>query len=461
VFWFLSYLQLILGVVLGVFLVANIILHKRTPAGTMAWLLIVLLVPYVGVPLYLMFGGRKMRRTAQRKVSLGFQTNRSACLDDAAMIDRLLQGYGMPPAEVGNSLTLCHTGVHIYQCLTELIECATGSIYISTYVFQRDRIGHDILQRLTRKAKEGVAVRVLMDGLGSLGTSKRFFRPLVEAGGRIAYFIPVLHAPFRGGTNLRNHRKIVAVDGQTVMAGGTNIGEVYIGPEPGGRQWRDMAFQLQGPSVRHYVDVFCADWLFASGETLENVSKGQTMDSESLDHCKVQVVPSGPDVPNDALYDVLLSAVYGARQRVWIATPYFVPDESLSQALELAARRRVEVCLYLPEKSNHPLADIVRGNYLRRLQQAGAHVHLFLPTMMHAKMVLIDDDILMVGSANIDIRSLFLNYEVALLCYTPSVIAKAQQWVKTLEPDCRVGVAEVGLARNLLEGVMHLFAPLL
>ncbi|MCF7975477.1 MAG: PLDc N-terminal domain-containing protein [Phycisphaerae bacterium] len=450
-----------LGVILGIILVTHIVLHKHTPTGTIAWLLIVLLVPYVGIPLYLMFGGRKMRRTAHRKSVLGIRKDKVMPSDDAALIDRLLQGYGMPGAETGNRLELCKTDVHIYECLTHLIEEAEASIYMSTYVFQKDRIGLDILQRLTRKAEQGVTVRVLMDGVGSLGTNKRFFKPLVEAGGRIAYFIPVLHAPFRGSTNLRNHRKIVAVDEQIVMAGGTNIGEVYIGPETSARRWCDIAFRLQGPSVRHYVDVFCEDWAFASGETLTREPRGQVGGRDSGDHCLVQVVPSGPDVPNDALYDVLLSAVYGARQRVWIVTPYFVPDEALSQALELAARRGVEVRLLLPEKSNHPLADIVRGNYLRRLQHAGASIHLYLPTMMHAKMVLIDHEVLVVGSANIDIRSLFLNYEVALLCYTGSVIDEAEQWIDTLKPHCRVGVAEAGLARSLFEGVMHILAPLL
>ena len=458
VFWFLTQLGPIVGLVLGVFFVSHILLQKRTPAGTIAWLLVIVLVPYVGVPLYLLLGGRKMRRTAERKTPLALDPK--ASLDDeAAAIDRLLRTYGMPPAEPGNRVTLCGEGEQIYRCLADLIDNAEESIYISTFIFQTDAVGRAIRRRLVHKATQGLDVRVLMDGVGSLHTVWRFFRPLLRAGGRIAYFIPVLHRPFRGRTNLRNHRKIVIVDGRTVLAGGTNIGAEYIGPEPDPDRWKDLAFVLEGPAVRHYLKVFCADWTFAAGpdDSMRQASLPAPIPGSQI----VQVLPSGPDVPNDALYDALLSAVYAAQERIFVVTPYFIPDESLAQALMLAARRGVAVHVLVPERSNHRLADLVRGNYLRELQQTGARVHLYTRSMLHAKVIQIDHEFVVLGSANMDIRSLFLNYEIAMFCYSPDVIMDTDRWIDALLADCRTGVRPVGFVRTLFEATVRLFAPLL
>ena len=460
--WLLTELSLVIGLLLGILLITRILLQQRTPAGTMSWLLIILLLPWVGVPLYLLFGGRKMRRTAERKVPLVLVHRPDVKLqEDAAVIDRLLCTYGLPCAEAGNRVELCTTGEQTYHRLTEMIEKAANSIYISIYILQKDEIGRDIRDRLTRKAQSGVDVRVLMDGVGSLHTYRSFFKPLIRAGGHIAYFIPVLRRPFHGRTNLRNHRKIVITDQRQVLAGGTNIGREYMGPTPSSDRWQDLAFILQGPSVRHYLEVFRADWVFTAGDDIPVPSIDPAVLSSGKTEDITQVVPAGPDVPSDALYDALLSAVYGAQQQLWVVTPYFVPDESLFQALSLAARRGVDVRMLIPKRSNHLLADIVRGNYLRELQRAGAKIYLYDKGMMHAKIVLVDTEVMILGSANIDIRSLFLNYEIAMFCYSHSTIKRVSTWVETLMRDSRIGVKEVSFVRSLCEAVLRLFAPLL
>jgi len=459
--WLLAHFEILAGFLIGVALIAHILTQRRSPAGTIAWLLVIVLMPYVGVPLYLMFGGRKMKRQARRKTDLDLSWDGKRFDVERTYLDELLESYGLPPACKENRLEFCFDGQDTWRRLVDMIENAQKSIYISTFIFRRDSVGKDILSRLIKKAEEGLDVRILLDGVGSVWTGRLFFKNLVKAGGRYAFFIPLLHWPFRGRTNLRNHRKIVIADRQTVMAGGTNIGNEYIGPDSDPARWQDLSFVLEGPAVRFYLEIFRSDWSFAAGQ--ENWP--QATEIKPSDEMKgpaiVQVVPSGPDVPGDALYDTILTALFNAQRRIWIVTPYFVPDEPLANALCLAGRRGVDVRVIVPAKSNHPLTDVVRGVYLREIRQIGAKVMFYTPGMIHAKALLVDDNIAMIGSANMDFRSLFLNYEVMLMVYSGSHIEQVQNWMSRLEFQCGRPLLTAGWARNFWEHLVRLFAPLL
>ena len=456
----LTHLFVVGGFLLGILLIAHILLQRRSPSGTLAWLLVIVLLPYLGVPLYLMFGGRKQLRRAKKKERLGLGTCVLAPHPEACVAERILQTHGIPGALDGHSLTLCQTGEKTFTELVRLIEGAQKSIHISTFIFRPDTVGRLILGKLAERASAGVHVRLLMDGVGSLHTHPRHLCKLTDAGGKIAYFMPVLHRPFRGRGNLRNHRKIVVVDHQTVLAGGTNIGVEYIGPTPLFRRWCDLAFVLEGPSVQHWEEVFGQDWEFASGETPAQPPE-ESRQPPPENKAVVQFVPSGPDVDGDALYDAILSMIYAARQRLWIVTPYFVPDEPLCQALTLAARRGVDVRVLLPKRSNHRLADFVRGNWLRQIQQAGGLIMFYSEGMMHAKVLLMDEETMVLGSANMDIRSLFLNYESAMFVYSRPEIKLTADWVEQLATRCQCGIGEASLTQSLAENVIRLAAPLM
>jgi cardiolipin synthase len=456
----LTYLFLIGAFLLGVVLIAHILLQKRSPSGTLAWLLVILLMPYAGVPLYMMFGGRKQMRRAQKKERLGLDISAAIPEEDAGVTDRILRSYTIPGAQDGHRLTLCETGQQTFTELVRLIEGAQKSIHISTFIFRPDAVGRLILSKLAEKAAAGVSVRLLMDGVGSLHTRPRHLRKLTVAGGKVAWFMPVLHRPFRGRGNLRNHRKIVVVDYKTVLAGGANIGAEYIGPTPLSGRWRDLAFVLEGPTVRHWEEVFCRDWEFASGET-PSLPPEETRRCEPVGQAVVQFVPSGPDMDGDALYGAILSMIFAAQRRLWVVTPYFVPDEPLCQALMLAARRGVDVRVMLPRRSNHLLADIVRGTWLRQIQQAGGLIMFYDKGMMHAKVLLMDDDTAVLGSANMDIRSLFLNYESAMFVYSPDQVENVGTWIEQQAAHCSCGIGDAGLVRTLAESVARLAAPLL
>ena len=457
--WLLSELVVVCGFLFAALAIAHMLRQRRSPQSAVAWLISMLVVPYIAVPFYVLFGGRKSRRIAVSKSYVLLSDTEGPPADDAAAIDRMLRSYDIPGATGTNGVTLCPTGEDAYRALADLIEGASTSLCITMFILRRDEVGRDIVERLARRAREGVEVRLLLDGLGSLFATRRFLTPLTDAGGHVAHFLPMLRFPLRGRANLRNHRKIVVADASRALSGGINIATEYIGPTPQRGRWRDLAFVLEGPAVQHFAEVFHSDWAFATGERLE--TRPPDLNDAPGGGAVVQVVPSGPDVQGDPIYAAILSAVYAARERVWVVTPYFIPDDALLQALCLAARRGIDVRILVPRKSNHPVADIARGTYLREIQAAGGRVLLYGLGMLHAKVMVTDDELAMIGSANMDMRSLFLNYEVAMFVYSRPEIDEAARWIEQAAASAHVGVPDVGSLRDLGESCVRMIAPLL
>lgn len=455
----IGHLAVVGGFILAAVLVLSILRKQRTSSAAFAWLMAIVFAPYLGVPLYLIFGGRKLKRDAHTKEDIHLEVQETVPTEKADPIDCLLREYGIPGATGGNRVRLCPTGIDVYNELVRLIDNAEHQILITTFILARDEVGRDIVERLARKAASGVTVRLLLDDIGSMFTSRSFLGKLLENGGKVAYFMPLFRAPFHGNTNLRNHRKIAIADQKVVLAGGTNIANEYIGPKPCEDRWTDLSFILQGPAVRHYIEVFQSDWLFAYGEKVNIIPpclKGTAVSGDGI----MQVVPSGPDVPRDPVHDALLTAAYTAEKRLWIVTPYYVPDEALAQALRLAALRGVDVRVLVPDKSNHLLADLARGTHLRDLENCGGRIIKY-PHMVHAKVVVVDNRLAVVGSANMDMRSLFLNYEIVMFSYSEPDIHEVHNWVKNLITESSEGTQPVGFIRDTVEGVARLVAPLL
>jgi cardiolipin synthase A/B len=459
--WFYSEIFTRIGFLLALILMAGLLRQRRSPSSTIAWLLAILLLPNVGVPLYIIFGGRKVRRLARRKERI-YQTSTAAgsgnC-DGAA--DRLLASYGVPPPSGGNCIELVPSGVTAYERVVELIQSARSSIQITTYILGSDQGSKDLVGCLTRKAAEGVAVRVLIDSLGSWRLRRGFLAPLVAAGGEVASFMPVLNI-FRGRANLRNHRKLLVVDSRSALTGGMNLAWPYIGPPGSTGLWRDLSVVVRGPAVLELNSLFASDWKFATGK---DSNGGPPPDpgpcAAGFESTAVQVVASGPDVEGDPLYEALLALIFAAQTRIWIVTPYYVPDEMLARALGLAARRGVDVRVILPAHSNHITADLARASYLRDLHTAGGRILFYEPVMLHAKAVLFDDRLAVIGSANMDMRSLFLNFEVALFVHSPEQVNHVAAWAEALMADSKPELPTPGWAFELAENVVRLLSPLL
>ena len=305
IFWYiLFHLTWIISILAGMIVFAHALHIKRSPTSMAIWIIVVLLLPVFGALLYLMFGTRKSaHRLSHRTLDLRLTRRSELPLQDADPVDRMIRKFNLPGSTLGNTMDLKPTGEKCFEALLSLIDSAEKFIHIQTFLFHLDDVGTVVLDRLCEKAKQGVKIRLLVDSLGTLPTMHHHFKPLIDAGGDVRMFDPLLHG--RGRTNLRNHRKIAIADAKLVFAGGTNIAREYIGPTPLKERWRDMSFLLQGPAIGHYCDIFRSDWDFATNEDLDNsyVIPEGGFNSDG-DHV-VQVVPSGPDLHHDVLYDAI------------------------------------------------------------------------------------------------------------------------------------------------------------
>jgi cardiolipin synthase len=456
--WILPHVTSVLGFLLAVLLLSRILRERRPPASTMAWLLAIVLVPYVGVPLYFLIGGRKHRRLAARKDRL-YDVPAGAPLDDVThTIERILLTGGAPRTTAGDRVELFSSGEATFACMQSLFDRAQHSIDVSTFILGGDATGEAVIDRLSERAAQGIQVRLLLDGLFLFRTRRSQLSRLTRAGGKIAVFMPILRLPFRGPANLRNHRKIIVVDGEHAMVGGMNLAGEYMGPTPSADRWRDVSLLIEGPAVGHIHNVFRSDWAFAAGASKREECYPLL---KRAGEASLQVVASGPDVPGDTYYDAVLTTLFLARERIWIATPYFIPDEAITRGLMLAARRGVDVKLIVPARSNHLSADIAGGSYLRQIERSGGQVRPYIHGMLHAKVMLIDHEIAVLGSANLDMRSLFLDYEVAVFIYTRPEIAVFGSWFEELLLSCAPNMSEPGRIRLLAEDFGRLLAPLM
>ncbi|MGD8366637.1 MAG: phospholipase D-like domain-containing protein [Desulfobacterales bacterium] len=458
--WLLLHILPSLGFVLALLLLAHILREKRPPTSTLTWLMAIVFIPYVGVPLYLVFGGRKMLRRADSKPALKTDGGAPLIAPDAGGVRMLAAEGGVFPASTGNRIALLPEGEQAFRTILDLIGSARRSIHVATFILGKDETGRAIVEALARKASQGCEVRLLLDALGSVKVSRKFLAPLLSAGGQAADFMPMIHLPFRGRANLRNHRKMLICDDRAAVIGGMNLASEYMGPRDFPGRWRDLSLLVEGPVVEDIAGVFRSDWGFASKSPLEAPSNA-VRDAATEPGGIAQLVASGPDVANDSLRNAILTEIFMAKRRIWAVTPYFVPDELLLEALCIAIRRNVDVSIITPKKSNHLLADIVREGYLTRIQEAGGAVRLYEPRMLHAKAILVDDTIAMVGSANMDMRSLLLNYEIALCSYDREAIGQLESWMRGLVERCSPRALPPRSTFGLVESVGRLFAPLL
>jgi cardiolipin synthase len=440
--------------------VAGILRQRRSPASSLTWLMAILLLPLIGIPLFWLFGSRKIKRIAEAKdpVQLtAIEPEPSAAPQtDAAQAAAHL---GSERITRGNRLKLHDGGEDAYADLMALIDGAKRSIHIETYVLKADETGNAILERLIARCKEGIEVRLLLDGFGSFHMLRRPLRKLRRAGGKVAFFLPIWRLTLLNRSNLRDHRKIAVFDGERVFAGGRNLADEYLGPKPNPKRWADFSFILDGPAAAHYGEIFRYDWAFASREKLAPLD--QPKNASRHGDAIMQVVPSGPDVSGDDLFAGILSFIFSARHRLWIVSPYFLPNEMLAEALQIAVRRGVDVRVVVPEKSDQVLVDLARGQFLRDLCALKCKVLLYTPGMVHAKALLVDEIAAAVGSANFDSRSMFLNFEVSSVIHSPADVRGVEAWIEKLMTQTRAMDATVGTRRDTIEGIARLVAPML
>lgn len=474
-----NWVAAVLTVLLAVGAAGHAILYKRDSRAAAGWVGVIMLVPVVGAVLYTLLGVNRIRRSASeiRSASPRF-TGQYAVLHGA---DRML-GSGLTPNQqhlvalgrygdrvtrraltTGNAVRLLENGDEAYPAMLDAIDSARESVVFATYIFDHDRAGMRFVDALARAARRGVAVRVLIDGVGARYSRPSIVRTLADRDVPVARFMPTLKpwsAPF---WNLRNHRKIMVVDGGVGFTGGMNIRDRSVLAERPVSPTRDLHFRLDGPVVSHLADAFAEDWAFTTGETL--VGPPWTREVARAGPVVARGIPDGPDADFETIHQVILGAIACARSSVRVLTPYFVPDASLITALTVAATRGVAVEVVLPGRSNLPYVHWATRALLWQVVKRDAKVFYSPPPFDHSKLMIVDEAWTLIGSANWDARSLRLNFELNVECYDPDLAAAATAVFAAKRDAGRpVTAAELDgrtLPARLRDGIARLAAPYL
>jgi cardiolipin synthase len=413
-------------------LIPLVVIRRKEPSSTIAWILTLLFLPALGPILFLLFGRDRVRWPARRKRqadalvrgTVAARTGESqldlslAAADLTDFEKRIFQiGSLMTGASAssGNLVEVLSEGKAVYDALGAAIDGARHHVHAEYYLIRNDETGAWFRGKLIEAAKRGVEVRLLCDGYGCLALRGGWRRPLRRAGAMTGLFLP-MRSLLLQPVNLRNHRKIVVVDGEVAFTGGVNIGNEYRGEMRGIGHWRDTHLKIVGPAAGGLQRVFLQDWFFATGKGVD--PKAYFPEApKPAGTATVAIVPSGPDTRTEAIHRLFFASISGASERVWITTPYFVPDPPMVVALQVAAMRGVDVKLILPSRSNHRVTFHAGRSFYEQLLEAGVHIHEYQPGMIHAKTMVVDGRIVLVGSANMDMRSFRLNFEVHALLH--------------------------------------------
>ena len=451
-----------------------VLLRKKEPASTFAWIFVLLAFPALGVVLFWYLGRDRIRRPVRTRLAVnqpvrtridGQVSGSFAAPDPRSLIDsapaelrgvmRLALRMGRAEVRPGNVVEVLVGAPDTYDALIAAIGAARDHIHLEYYAFRADASGMRIIRALEEAASRGVAVRVLYDGFGSAGLG-RSLRVLRKKGGKKAAFFPLDPIRKAATINLRNHRKVLVIDGVLGFCGGVNIGDQFV-------PWRDVHLRIEGPAVAQLSAVFVEDWFFATREDL--VAPRYMPTVSAVGTSTMQIIESGPDQAHEAIHRLYFAAIASAQTRVWVTTPYFVPDRAILVALTTAASRGVDVRLITPAHSNWGVTLHAGHSFYEELLGAGVRVFEYHGGMLHTKTLAVDGRFATVGSANLDVRSFRLNFELIAVLYDEVSVRKMEAlFEEDLVKSNEVLLAawmKRGLGPRLKESVGRLLAPLL
>ncbi|SFI16638.1 phospholipase D-like domain-containing protein [Planctomicrobium piriforme] len=421
--------------------VLHAVLNKRETQSVIGWVGLIWLSPFIGSALYLCFGINRIRRQG-RRIQKGMdrhfrdQLHRGRFVDTEAerrhlpfdgRLDAVVHHVTGKPLLGGNSVTPLNGGEVAYPAMLQEIAQAKRSITLCSYIFDNDRAGQEFVTALSAAQKRGVAVRVLIDSVGARYSKPSILHALEHEKIPAATFLPTLTPRLATYANLRLHRKLLVVDGAVGFAGGMNIREGCRGDWQTAHPVQDIHFRIAGPAVSHLQEMFVVDWAFASDEKLQ----GELWFSPPEHHGDVRArgIPDGPDNDFDYIRLVLLGAIAVAEKRIDIVTPYFLPDDAIIYALNVASMKGVKVRILVPLENNIRLVAWASADPLSHVLERGCDVYQGAPPFDHSKIMLIDDDWALIGSSNWDPRSLRLNFEFNVECYDPTLVAQLSEIV--------------------------------
>jgi len=451
--------------------------ERRKPTATLSWLLVMLFLPGLGFVLYL-FLGQDLRKERLFYIKEGeerelyplvqqqdeFLHNNQLVFNNKRinefknLIHLHLTNQALFTQD--NSVEIFENGKSLFRDIMASLERAEKYIHLQYYIIRSDSLGHAILDLLVQKARAGVEIKLLYDGMGCMHLPRNFFRPLIEAGGKTASFFPPLLPYINLRINYRNHRKICLIDGEEGFVGGFNIGNEYLGISKEYGFWRDTHIRIKGSALDELELRFLLDWRYASHDNFiadakyfpNRAEQGQT---------GIQIVSSGPDSKWSSIKNGYLKMISSARRNIYLQTPYFVPDDSILEALKIAALSGIEVCLIIPGKPDHFFVHWASLSYVGELLEAGVRCYTYNRGFIHSKLIVIDGLVSTVGTANLDIRSFDLNFEVNAFIYDEEVSQKFETAFINDLNDCTEITMENYLSRSVSVRVKEAFCRLL
>lgn len=457
-----------------------IILEKRSPFKTAAWVLALILLPIFGVVFYLFFGqeyrkqklfSRKGLKSLNRYRQLSFRQLRQVekSMDKLhpevrgkENIIRLLLKNSNALLTTGNQLHILNNADETYRAIFEAIEKAEHHVHLEYYIIEDDEIGRKLKDLLIRKCEEGVEVRMIVDDVGSWGLGKRYIADLRDHGIEIYSFMEVRFPRLTSRVNYRNHRKIVIVDGMVGFTGGINFADRYMKGIPGIGPWRDTHLQVEGDAVGCLQMVFAADWFFVIHENLSGNAYFPPL--RHTPDVPVQVSASGPDSDWDSIGQAFFAAIAGAKSRIYVTSPYLMPPVEIIYALKTAALSKVDVRILIPEKSDSIIPHWSSFSYIEELLEAGVRVFFYQTGFIHSKYIIVDEIFSTIGTTNLDFRSLETNFEVNAFIYDQEFTAELEKQFKTeLKNSREIKLAEWKQRKwhfKLRESLAHLVSPL-
>ena len=461
--------------------ISIVFFERKTPEIALAWLTLLVFIPLLGFLLYLAFGQNFYRARLFRMKGAGDQKVQEFVTEQLAEVARLEK---MPGDEQltrflrvirmllvsnhaiisdNNKIEIYTNGHDKFKALFAAIEGAKDFVHVEYYYISADDLGTEMAALLTKKAKEGVEVRVLVDGLPFSVVPPSFWKPFLDAGGKKAVFFPGFLRYINFRFNNRNHRKIVVIDGKTAFCGGFNVGDEYVGRRELGL-WRDTHVKVDGDAA-HLLELrFIMDWNFASEDHIDP-SHRYFPKTNGTGSAAVQIVSSGPDHQHNQIKLAYLQLINTASESVSIQSPYFVPDQSIIDALRLAAQSGIDVKIMIPCKPDHLFVYAVNHAWIRDLLDAGVKAYTYNDGFIHAKTLVIDGVVASVGSANWDIRSFKLNFETNALIYNPAIAKKLKEiFEEDLQHSTEITIESLAkrpLLEKVWEPIARLFSPVL
>ena len=464
-------------------LIFMVFLEKRKPQNIIAWLTVLTFLPIFGFILYVIFGSGLSVRTRRmiRKKAIserdiirnidGIQTLEEAKLDGILMGDKelvtLCYSFGSYPIP-GNDIKIFTNGKDKIEALKKDLLSAKYSINIEYYIFADDKVGKDIMKILCQKAKEGVDVRFIYDSIGSRHAPRRFFNQLKKAGGRVGeFFPPFMHFRLINlKLNYRNHRKIVVIDGRVGYTGGINIRNDHMGEHKKLKPWRDTHIRIEGGGVYALQNIFLDDWRYCTNENVPPslyLQNGFFPSPSIKGNATVQVVSSGPDSNVQKIKEVFIKMILDAHERVYIQTPYFIPDDVFFSALRIAIKSGVDVRIMVPEIPDKKTVYLATLSYLKEMSELGVKIYLY-KGFLHSKTLLVDNNKVSIGTCNTDNRSFGLNFEDTVLVYSKQINKEHEEiFNRDLKRSKEVGISYFQKKRwitKLLQAIMRLLSAL-